>query len=77
MTVTDMHQLVSKVEPKELTFGTGETGILRVDLTVPAGTPPGTAEDVIVVAASTTGPPTSNSSVVHLSVSPGETHNPR
>jgi hypothetical protein len=69
ITVTDAHQFVSKVDPKELTLGTGESGTVRVGLTVPAGTAPGVGEDVVIVAASTAGPPTSNSGVVHFSVS--------
>ncbi|MGA2608281.1 MAG: hypothetical protein ABSH01_12590 [Terriglobia bacterium] len=78
MTVTDAHQFVSKVEPKELALGAGESGTVRVDLTVPAGTAPGIGEDVVIVAASTAGPPTSNSSVVHFSVSSSSaTQNPR
>jgi von Willebrand factor A domain-containing protein 7 len=78
ITVTDSHHFVSKVEPKELSLGAGESGTVRVDLTVPAGTAPGVGEDVVIVAASTAGPPTSNSSVVHFSVSSaGATPNPR
>jgi len=78
ITVTDAHQFMSKVEPKELALGAGESGTVRVDLTVPAGTAPGVGEDVVIVAASTAGPPTLNSSVVHFSVSSsGATQNPR
>ena len=69
MVATDAHQFVSKVEPKEFALGAGESGTVRVDLTVPAGTAPGPGEDVVIVATSTAGPPTSNSSVVHFSVS--------
>jgi von Willebrand factor A domain-containing protein 7 len=69
ITVTDAHQFVSKVEPKELALGAGESGTVHVDLTVPTGTVPGVGDDLVVVAQSTAGPPTSNSSVVHLSVS--------
>lgn len=68
LTVTDAHQFVSKVEPKELALGAGESGTVRVDLAVPAGTAPGVDDDLVIVAQSTAGPPTSNSSVVHLSV---------
>jgi hypothetical protein len=68
MTVTDAHQFVSKVEPKELALGAGESGTVRVDLAVPAGTAPGVGDDLVIVAQSTAGPPTLNSSVVHLSV---------
>jgi len=78
ITVTDAHQFVGKVEPKELVLGAGESGTVRVDLTVPVGTAPGVGEDVVIVAASTAGPPTSNSSVVHFSISSsGATQNPR
>src|SRR5579863_7837234 len=69
ITVTDSHQFVGEVEPKKLTLGAGESGTVRVDLTVPAGTAAGLGEDVVIVAASTLGPPTSNSSVVHWLVS--------
>jgi von Willebrand factor A domain-containing protein 7 len=77
ITVTDAHQFVSKVEPKELTLAAGESGTVRVDLTVPAGTRPGLGDD-LVIAASTGGPSTSNSSVVHFSVSSSSaSQNPR
>jgi hypothetical protein len=67
--VTDARQFVSKVEPKELSLGADESGIVRVGLTVPAGTASGVGDDVVVVATSIEGPGTSNSSVVHFSVS--------
>jgi hypothetical protein len=69
ITVTDAHQFVTKVEPKELALGAGESGTIRVDLNVPAGTAPGVGDDIVIVARGTAGPPTSNSSVVRLSVS--------
>ena len=69
ITVTDSRHFVGRVEPKQLTLGAGESGIVRVDLTVPTGTAAGLGEDLVIVAASTVGPPTSNSSVVHSSVS--------
>jgi len=78
LTVTDAHQFVSGVEPKELALGAGESGTVRVDLAVPAGTAPGVGDDLVIVAQSTAGPPTSNSSVLHFSVSSsGATQNPR
>jgi hypothetical protein len=77
ITVTDAHQFVGKVEPKALTLGAGESGTVRVDLTVPSGTAPGVGEDVVFVASSVMGSPTSNSSVVHFSVSSATTQNPR
>jgi uncharacterized membrane protein len=76
--VTDAHQFVSRVEPKELVLEAGETGTVRVELTLPAGTVPGVGDNLVVVARSTSGPPTSNSSVVHFSVSSsGTIQNPR
>ena len=69
MTVTDALHFVSKAEPRELALGAGESGTVRVDLTVPSGTTPGVGDDIVIVARSTAGPPTSNSSVVRLSVS--------
>jgi len=78
LTVTDAHQFVSKVEPKELALGAGESGTVRVDLAIPAETAPGIGDDLVIVAQSRAGPPTSNSSVVHLSVSSSSaTQNPR
>jgi von Willebrand factor A domain-containing protein 7 len=68
MTVTDAHHFVSRVEPLELPLGPGESGTVVVDLTVPPETAPGIGDDLIIVAASTAGPPTSNSSVIHFSV---------
>jgi von Willebrand factor A domain-containing protein 7 len=69
VTVTDAKHFVSQVVPRELTLGAGESGTIRVDLTVPAGTAAGIGDDIIVVVSSTTGPATSNSSVIHVSVS--------
>ncbi len=78
LTVTDAHQFVSKVEPTELALDAGKSGIVRVDLAVPAGTASGVGDDLVIVAKSTAGPPTSNSSVVHLSVSSSSaTQSPR
>jgi len=78
ITVTDAHQFVSEVQPKQLTLGAGESGTVRVTLTVPGGTAPGIGDDLVFVAASTAGTPTSNSSVVHFSVSAASnTPNPR
>jgi len=45
LTVTDAYRFVSKVEPKELALGAGESGTVRVDLTIPAGTAAGTGDD--------------------------------
>jgi len=78
LTVTDAHQFVSKVEPKELALAAEESGTVRVDLAVPAGTAPGVGDALVIVARSTAGPPTSNSSVVRFSVSSSSAaQNPR
>jgi von Willebrand factor A domain-containing protein 7 len=77
ITVTDAHQFVGKVEPKELTLGAGETGTVQVDLTVPEGTSPGVGDNVVFTATSVAGPATSNFSVVHFSVSSAASQNLR
>jgi hypothetical protein len=78
ITVTDAHQFVSKVEPKELALDAGESATIRVDLNIPAGTKLGLGDDLVVIARSTAGPLTLNSSVVHLSVSSSSAaQNPR
>jgi hypothetical protein len=72
ITVTDAHQFVGKIEPKELTLGAGESGTVRVALAVPSGAAPGIGDDVVFVAKSIAGSATSNFSVVHFSVSSPE-----
>jgi hypothetical protein len=67
--VTDARHFVSYVVPSQITLDAGESKIIRVDLTVPAGTAAGIGDDVIVVATSTAIPTSSNSSVIHVSVS--------
>jgi hypothetical protein len=75
ITVTDEHQFVGQVIPQELTLGTGESGSVHVQITVPAGTAPGLGDDVVVVAASSAA---SNSGVAHFSVTaPGTVESPR
>ena len=76
ITVTDTQKFLTNAAPKELALGAGESGTVQVELTVPAATAPGVGDDLVIVAASTAGPPTSNSSVVHLSVS-SSGQNPR
>jgi hypothetical protein len=75
ITATDAHQFVGKVEPRELTLGAGESGTVRVDLTVPAETASGVGDNVVFVASSIAGPATSNSSVVRFSVSSSTSQN--
>ena len=75
--VTDGHQFVSRVLPMELTLGTTESGTVRVELTVPVGTTPGLGDEVVVMATSTVGSTTSNSGILHLSISASSaTQNP-
>jgi hypothetical protein len=68
VTVTDARRFMTGVEPKELSLGAGQARSVRVDLAVPVGTAPGVGDDLVIVVASTSGAPTSNSSVVHLDV---------
>jgi hypothetical protein len=75
LTVTDAHHFVTAVEPLEINLGADESGKVNVELTVPAGTSAGTGDDLVIVAASKAGPPTSNSSVLHLSVVSARTSN--
>lgn len=67
--VTDAHQFVSRVEPQQLALESGQVATIKVDLKVPADAAPGTPDDVIVLATSTSGTPTTNSSIAHYSVS--------
>ena len=65
---TDIRHFVSKVEPTEFTLGPDQLETVRAALTVPPGTSQAIGDDVVVVATSTAGPATSNSSVAHFSV---------
>jgi hypothetical protein len=65
--VTDSRRFVTVVE-RELAVGAHQTGSLKVQMTVPASTASGSGDDVVVVASSTSGPATTNSAVVRLSV---------
>jgi hypothetical protein len=68
LTVTDAHRLVTKVEPAEMELASGASTTVRVDLTAPVGIAPGSGDDIIVVAASTTGASTSNSGILNISI---------
>ena len=68
VTVTDAHKFVTDIEPKQLSLGANATSTLKLHLSVPAGTQPGLGDDLVVVVASASGQPTTNSAVVHLSV---------
>jgi hypothetical protein len=69
LTITDARRFVSKVEPTELDLAADESRTLNIELRVPPGTAAGTGDDLVIVVSSIAGPPTSNSSVVHFSVS--------
>jgi hypothetical protein len=69
VTVTDARGFVTKAEPKDMALGAGQSGLVHVELAVPARTPAGSGDDLVILAASTSGAGTTNSSVVHLSVS--------
>jgi von Willebrand factor A domain-containing protein 7 len=75
ITVTDAHQFVGTVEPQELTLGAGETGTVRVNLTVPTGTAAGVGDNLVFFATSVAGPATSNSSILRFSVSSASAQN--
>jgi hypothetical protein len=77
LTVTDARHFVKAFEPKEIALGAGEPGVLTVTLSVPGDTAPGVSDDVVVVATSTAGPATSNSSVVNLAVVSSNRAKPR
>jgi hypothetical protein len=77
ITVSDGHQFVSNVEPKQLSLAANQSATVRVELTVPPSITPGIGDDLVIVAASTSGPPTRNSNVLHLAVSaPSPAANP-
>jgi len=69
ITATDARKFVTALEPQQLSLDANGLGTIGVELTVPAGTVPGVGDDVVVVAAGTSRPATSNSCVVHVSVS--------
>lgn len=66
--VTGVRGFVRDFAPKELTLREGQSATVRVQLTVPAETAPGVGETLIVLASSTSGAATSNSSVVRFTV---------
>jgi len=68
VTVADAYKLVTRVDPVELSLHANESRKVSVSLAVPQGAQTGVGDDVIVVVASSSGPPTSNSAIVHLSV---------
>src|SRR5262249_39401094 len=68
VTAVDAYQFAAKVEPAELTLATGQSGTVVISLSVPPTARAFTGDDVVVMATSTAGPTTSNSTVVHFTV---------
>ena len=68
VSVTDARRFVTGVEPGELFIGAHQSGSLRVELTVPAGTAKGTGDDLVLLASSDSGSATTNSAVVRLTI---------
>lgn len=68
ITVTDSRRFANSFEPREVTIDAHATSLLHVHLDVPAGTSNVFEDNLVVVAASTSGPSTTNSAVVRLSV---------
>jgi hypothetical protein len=68
ITVTDGRRFVTSFEPRELTIDAHATAMVHVHLAVPAGTSNAFQDNLVIVAASTSGPSTTNSAVVRLSI---------
>jgi len=67
--VTDARRFATFGERRSITLGAHQTGSFKVKLTVPSGTEQGVEDDLVVVASSTSGAPTTNSAIVRLTVS--------
>jgi hypothetical protein len=68
VTATDARRFVNGMQPRELRLDANESGKVIVQLSVPASSAGGVSDDLVIVAASTMGPATTNSCVVHLMV---------
>ncbi len=68
VSVTDTHGFVSHVEASSLELRSGESSSITVQLTVREGANITGGDDLVTVVSSTSGPATSNSSVVHLAI---------
>lgn len=67
VTVTDTKRFVRGSEPQQLLIGANGTGLVRVQLAVPATATNHVEHDLIVVASSTS-VATTNSAIVHFNV---------
>jgi len=68
VTVADAHKFVQQVKPEELFLGAHGIGKVQIRVNAPSDAQTGTGDDVVIVVASTSGPPTTNSAIVHMSV---------
>ncbi len=64
----DNKGFVSRVQPTLLTLGAGGSGVVQVDLSVPAATPPATVVSLVTTATSTADPTITNSTSITLPV---------
>ena len=69
--VTDALRFVVSASPAELSIPQHESGLVHVQLAVPAGAKAYSRDDVVVVAKSTSGAATTNSAIVKVEVSSG------
>jgi PKD repeat protein len=60
VTATDDQGFISSFTPSSITLGTGETGLVQVDILVPLGTPETTEVNVSLAVTNTTNPEISN-----------------
>jgi hypothetical protein len=74
ITATDVRRFITDIDPKELSLQAGESRTVWVSLAVPAGIAQDLEDDLIFVASSIEGPHTSNSGIVHFSVSSRRNH---
>jgi von Willebrand factor A domain-containing protein 7 len=67
--VTDTHRIVASVKPTELSIPEHGSGLVRVQLSAPGTATRGSEDDIVFVASSSSGEPTTNSAIVRLSIS--------
>lgn len=77
ITVTDARRFVTNFEPRELPLDADGSGLVRVQLSVPVGISNVFEDDLVIVAASNSGPATTNSAVVRLRVADTKSQNVR
>jgi len=65
---SDARRFITGVEPQELQLGANATALVRIRLAVPTTAAENVEDDLVIVATSTSGAATTNSAIVHLSV---------